>query len=283
MDLCLFVGFLSYLVKQHHVLPASMVYCSFRLSSKGSLSFIGTYLILAMTFERFYSIVRPHKASSFNTVQKAKQTCFCIIVMCIIYNIPQAFLFEAREYTCVAYAKNMNTLGTMYYGLSVILDFIFPFVALLAMNSVIIHTIRTRKILSVTSQKGQKDQKFKMHEKQIYAMLLLVSFAFLILTTSPYVLFLFNLIIDFNQLSPKYQAAHVLVYSITQKLNCTNNGINFFLYVLSGKKFRDDFLQLFRCRRHNKTFMTNSSFTNSTAVDLTDRRTENNNIATSRA
>ena len=274
MDIYVFVGFLNYLVKQHHLLPASNIYCGFRLSSESSFSFIGTYFILAMAFERFYSIVRPHKASSFNTVQKAKQTCFCIIVMCIICNIPQAFLFEARGYICVAYARNMNTLGTSYYGLSVIFDFFVPFVALLTMNSVIIHTIRTRKVLGVTSQKGQK---MARHENQIYAMLLLVSFAFLILRTPYYVLFLFNLIIDFNELSPKYQAAHSLFYSLTEKLNCTHNCLNFFLFLLSGKKFRDDFLQLFRCMRHNKTFTTNCSSINSTAVDVAGARTEDNN------
>ena len=30
------------------------------------------FLVVSMTFEHFYSIIRPHKAASFNTVQRAK-------------------------------------------------------------------------------------------------------------------------------------------------------------------------------------------------------------------
>ena len=192
-----------------------------------------------MTFECFYSIIKPPKASTVNTAKKAKIINFCILVICILFNVPQAFLYELRGPTCVPFAKNMNTLGTLYYVLSVSLDFVFPFIDLLTMNSVIIHTIQTRETLAATDQ---SDQQSKMHEKQIFAILLLVSFTFLILTTPTYVLFLLNLIMDYSKVSPKYQAANRLFYSIAQKLNYTNNGINFFLYILPGTKFRNDFI-----------------------------------------
>ena len=32
------------------------------------------------------------------------------------------------------------------------------------------------------------------------------------------------------------------------KMFYTNNGINFFLYVISGKKFRNEVLHLFKCK-----------------------------------
>ena len=257
------LGLLSYLVKQHHIITASKTYCSIRLLSKTSLSFSSTYFILVMTFERFYSIIRPHKASSFNTVRKARITCFCILMLCILYNIPQVFLYKIKGYSCVQYAENMDTLGTLYYGLSLILDFAFPFVALLTMNSVIIHTIRTREFLSATKQ---SDKTCQTHDKQIFIILLLVSFSFLILTSPSYILFLLNLIIDFNQVVPKYQAANRLFHSITQKLDCTNNGINFFLYILSGRKFRNDLVQVVQCNRKNANFTVRSNVGTSSDV-----------------
>ena len=194
-----------------------------------------------MTFDRFYGIIRPHKASSFNTVKRAKITSFIVILCCFIFNLPHAFLFVDRGYSCVPYAKNMGTLGTTYYWLSFIANFSFPFVALLIMNSFIIHTIRTRRSLTATNE-----QPLKTSDKQIFAILLLVTFSFLILTTPDYLFFLFNMVIDFNQ-SPGYKAQYYLFYSAAQKAWYANHGINFFLYILSGTKFRNDFKGMFGC------------------------------------
>ena len=51
-----------------------------------------TYLIIAMTFERFYSIVRPHKAASFNTVKRAKIIISLIFLFNFSYGIPYFFI-----------------------------------------------------------------------------------------------------------------------------------------------------------------------------------------------
>ena len=63
--------------------------------------------------------------------------------------------------------------------------------------------------------------------------LLLVTFSFLVLTTPSYMLFLFNVIVDFNK-STEYKAGFSLFYTVSQKTWFTNNAINFFLYILSG-------------------------------------------------
>ena len=227
----------------HRMMPSgSQLYCIVRITSVFASALCGVLLILAMTFDRFYGIIRPHKASSFNTVKRAKVTCLIIIIFSIIYNIPHIFFTLNRGYDCIPYGNAMvYTTGVIYYWLSFIVNYSFPFVALLVMNSFIIHTIRTRKkFLSGT------EQKMKTSERQTFIILLLVTFSFLLLTTPAYMLFLFNMIIDFNQ-SPKHKADFQLFYVISQKTRYTNNGINFFLYILSGTKFRNDFKHLFGC------------------------------------
>ena len=171
---------LIYLGTEHRLIMASPAYCGTRLVGVFSSSSSGVYLILAMTFDRFYCIIRPHKAVSFNTVKKAKTSCFVIITFNILYNIPHILLVVDKGPDCFPYAKNMGTLGTMYYWMSFIVNVAFPFFALLIMNSFIIHTIRTRQVFNDTVK---KDQKLKSSEKQIFAILLLVTFSFLILTT----------------------------------------------------------------------------------------------------
>ena len=227
--------------------PSVTVYCAVRITAVFTSSLSGVYLILAMTFDRFYGIIKPHKASSFNTVRRAKITCFIIILVCTLFNIPHMFLYIDKGYLCIPYAKHMEPLrGEFYYWLSFVVNYSFPFVALLIMNSFIIHTIRFRKNLGSTDK---IDKKLKTSERQIFMILLLVTFSFLLLTTPAYMFFLFSMIIDFGQ-SPKHQADLQLFFSAAQKTWYANNGINFFLYILSGTKFRKDFINLFqRCSR----------------------------------
>ena len=51
-----------------------------------------TLFILSMTFERFYSIIRPHKAVSINTFRKAKISIVCIVIFSIISAGPHLFI-----------------------------------------------------------------------------------------------------------------------------------------------------------------------------------------------
>ena len=204
-----------------------------------------TLLLVSMTFDRFYSIIRPHKAASFNTVKRAKVTIACIVVISILYNIPHLFLTSHDGWQCLPYGTAMSfTFGVFYYWLSFVVHYALPFVLLLTMNSVIIHKIRHRSLsTSVRNAKGAKNA-----ESQLFAILLLVTFAFLILTTPGYFLFLFIMFVNFFETAQLF-AGYYLLYSVAQKLHVTNHGINFFLYVISGQKFRTDLVNLFRFKQ----------------------------------
>ena len=152
-----------------------------------------------------------------------------------------------------------KSYSQFYYWASFVLQFAFPFVSLLMMNSVIIHTLRNRNVSegdNVKDQRSNKPQgksfKIKSSEKQVFAILLLVTFGFLILTTPGYLFFILNLFVNV-MLSPKVFA--------TQKLHFTNHGINFFFSVISGQKFRTDLQHLFRRSqtKANAVFMSDNS------------------------
>ena len=127
------------------------------------------------------------------------------------------------------------------------------------MNSVIIHKIRTRSVFKQeASSSGDANYKTKTSESQMFAVLLLVTFTFMLLTTPAYVFFLYTRVVDFSK-PPKNLATYYLFYNSVQKMAYTNCGINFFLYVISGRKFRTDFQNLFSClsqRRRQSKIMT---------------------------
>ena len=144
--------------------------------------------------------------------------------------------------------------GQLYYWLSLFVNFALPFVFLLIMNSVIIHTLRQRSLLKIKHEISTKESSvsndnhrsnFRSSETQIFAILLLVTFGFLLLTTPAYAFFLYVKFVNYHK-SPESFAEFYLFYNFAHKLYYTNYGINFFLYVISGKKFRSDLVKLFR-------------------------------------
>ena len=242
-----------------------------------STSLCSTLLILSMTFDRFYSIIRPHKAASFNTVKRAKTSIVCIMIFSALYNFPQFFVTVDDGVRCTNAPLQYVEI---YYWLSFAVNFLLPFIFLLTMNAVIIHTLRQRanmKLIDFDNQaKGQnggKNSKMKSSETQIYVTLLMVTFGFLILTTPPYILSLFIPVVNFSE-TPKRFAGFYLSFQVAQKTFFTNNCINFFFYVMSGQKFRTDLVNLFRCgskKRHKLRDSFGESLTSQTnCMSLTE-------------
>ena len=256
------------------------VHCTCATAILMMSSMCSTLFILSMTFDRFYSIIRPHKAASFNTVKRAKITIVCIVIFSILYNIPHVFITGSSGRNCNAYGEASGTsYGEFYYWFSFILNFALPFVLLLIMNSFIIHLLRKRKFkfaAKTLSNEGQGQvqsqgqiSKNRNSERQIYITLLLVTFSFLIFTTPPDVLMFYIMFIDYKKSAYSF-AAFYLFYQVGQKSYYTNYGINFFLYVMSGRRFRTDLFQLFKYGKKKEDWghsqNTNSAVTENSRV-----------------
>ena len=232
--------------------PNQADYCTIAITLLWITILCSTLFILAMTFERFYSIIRPHKAASFNTVKKAKFIILSSVIFSVTYNLPHIFISTSEGRRCGPFGKAMKTgIGKFYYWFSVVINFVLPFILLLFMNCFIIHTIHQRPNLTVVRKdnksQGQNEShtvKIKNSEMQIFIILLLVTFGFLILTTPAYAFFFYINMADYTA-TPMIYAGYILFHSVAQKLHYTNFGINFFLYIISGKKFRADLLKLF--------------------------------------
>ena len=216
-----------------------------------------------MTFDRFYSIIRPHKAASFNTVKRAKITITSIVIFSVVFNIPPLFVITNGGRECVPDLSNLPK--TFYFWLSYVVQFAIPFILLLIMNSTIIYVLRTRSILQAehkTQSQDQGDQgqgqmnKIKSSETQIIAILLLVAFSFFILITPMYAFIVYSMIVDYTK-SPYDFAVFYLFYNVMHKMFYTNNAINFFLYVISGKRFRTELISFLRFK-NDKTSGHNS-------------------------
>ena len=232
--------------------PNQFWYCALITLFAFTGSMCSTMFIIAMTFERLYSITVPHKAASFNTVKRAKVVIVCTVFICFLWSLPQLFLSDNIEKNCIPYAKETSLLGQIYYWSHTFLFFPAPFVLLLTMNSIIIHILRKRSelIIKMSANQGQGQNEsqisnMKSSNRQMFTMLLLVAFAFLILALPINIIgYYVRLSGDFTT-TPQSIALSYLLNSIGEKLYYTNFGINFYLYVISGRKFRSDLAKLF--------------------------------------
>ena len=233
--------------------PNQYWYCTRTMAILHMSGLCSTLFILSMTFERFYSIIRPHKAALFNTVKRAKVIITFVVIFSILINVPHLYTTTNNGKSCVPFGRSMQTLrGEMYYWFSALLNFIIPLILLLSMNSVIIHTLRKRSMSGVGRSESQgqgegQTTRLKSSEKQMFVLLLMISFAFLICTIPQYSLLLYTSLLDYRR-SPPLLAGFHLHHSIGQKAYYTNYGINFYLYIISGHKFRSDVANLFKCR-----------------------------------
>ena len=151
--------------------PSQLGYCAIHLYFTVSSFISSCYLLIAMTFERFYSIIQPHKASLLNTVKRAKITIASIFVFSFSFAVPYLFVVGTNGRLCIANRfASKNVLGEFYSWSTDILFFIIPFPSLLVMNSVIIYTLRKRSMLNISESIGQiqtdpKTLKLKNSEK----------------------------------------------------------------------------------------------------------------------
>ena len=144
LDMLILLGLTSYLKSVHGIdfPPNQHWFCAIATVVLWTASLSSTLFILSMTFDRFYSIIRPHKAASFNTVKRAKITIVSVVIISILYNIPFLYTVTNAGPNCVA--DRSETWKTVYHWLNYVVQFVIPFVSLLSTNSVIIHTLRKK-------------------------------------------------------------------------------------------------------------------------------------------
>ena len=226
------------------------------------ISFLGltvlqnsTFQILAMTVDKYIAIKWPHRAAMYSTPRRAKITIVIVIICVVIYNVPHFFATKLIGVQCIGFRVE-GVITKVYSWFSFVLNAIIPFGLLIYMNFAIVETIQlSQKMFSNNDTTGAESNSshqttgletrqnaMKNAENQLTIMLLLVTTLFLILLIPTYVRFVYLtfLITD----TPAKYALSTFLMQLTYKLFTTNSGINFFLYCISGQKFRNDLKEI---------------------------------------
>ena len=199
-----------------------------------------TFLVLVMTIDKYAAIKWPLKATTFSTPTRAISVCLGVVICTLCYNVPHLFASDLVKHMCVGYV--LGGLKTKIYSwINFLANFIIPFSLLIHMNYGIVKAVRnSRKMFRTREDQGMNKRRttMKSAENQLTIMLLLVTMLFLILLFPAHIRFIYSTFVGRD--TPSKYAISLLMFEITHKLYNTNNGINFFLYCISGERFRND-------------------------------------------
>ena len=178
--------------------------------------------------------------------------------MAIFYLPNLDFSRSVGKSECARYVKK-GWYVTVYSYISLIVAPVIPVAMLFAMNIIIIRAVWKSQQMRNGNQRTQQD-KNRGTEVQLTIMLILVSSLFVILLLPFEIREIYYSIVNKAE-TPKQYAIFTFVFDITYELYNTNFGINFYLYFISGTKFRRDLLNLLnrKSRKHCSAISSSTS------------------------
>ena len=234
-NMCLLTVLFAWCLNSFESLTKSPEICIFIVFLTKLWSTFGAYEIVLMTLDKTIAIQMPHRAASICTARRAKILSLVNFLISVICYSPFFLLSAQNKYNglCVRY-KTENWFVTAHIYGTLVLYPILPFLLLTSMNVIIIKSIWRSLRFRGTSQVNS--------EVQLTTMLLLVSIVFVCLTL-PFEIR--GIYYNFWFVpSPKKVATAQFVSFLTKEISNMNFCINFFLYSISGSKFRADLISL---------------------------------------
>ena len=225
----------------------SSLFCKLYFIFIFSSNFVSAWILAVMTCERCYVITNPYSMISNETLRKR---AFQIIILITIFAISlYIHLSVTYDYIAIPKSRDISANQTYFYRCSYKNEFqyfgfkIFSWIHLSAFCAVpatvifICNVIIIIFMVKYTRKKDIKRSKSKNLEgtSKLTTMLLMNSF-FILFTTLP--------IVSYFYIAKQID---VIVWESLRAINLLNYSCNFFIYLLSGKKFRDEAKKLFNC------------------------------------
>ena len=274
----------------------------------------GVMIILAMLTERVVAVLKPLQARMWLSPKRAVIVSVVLIMFSLLYNGPLLLTAggatRAGNVSCQGYTFS-NTLTAIYSTVTLVVQVVIPFLAILIMNAIILYAVKTSRLTTRTetdgksfgtssstvvmddisdipdtpqarpeprrtpspkpkrsdmpaaagsSRQGQnglvKKRKITYQERQLTVMAAIMTLVFVLLTMPRYLYSAVVVITSNSQTNGNSNGrfnGHAsfdwhLASVVFQRLYTTNSACNFFLYVLSGSKFRRDLRQMVCCR-----------------------------------
>ena len=219
------------------------VYCKLTGFVFDSAKYISSWLIVAIALERTVSAKVPHHVARISGQSFGIKTIATIVVIAFILN------------SHLLYGWTGVTDGTVIWcytipgPYSILWNYFHPFILAIFYSLlpgtilILCNTVMVKAVFASTKIRGAISDQAARRNQDLMIVAILVSISFIILT-SPHPLFLI-----FSGKTNYFERTDVdiLIYNITRLMGYINNAINFFLYVISGSRFRKNFKEMIKC------------------------------------
>ncbi|ELU05076.1 hypothetical protein CAPTEDRAFT_218647 [Capitella teleta] len=204
-------------------------------------------LIVTMTIERFISVFLPFQAKTL--CSKYRMTLAVMVVATTIAALNSVFLFIVTKQgsgSCGIYETYEYEFFRFWPWVDFVIASLYPSIIIVIGNILIIHKLFTSRS-AVAGRKVMKSQ------KSMTMTLILISASFALLTWPSCLVY----ITKHSEFYPGGETGPDLLYTVTILMFYANSSVNFFLYCLSGCKFRGALRGLFTCSFSRKKRVVN--------------------------
>ena len=221
-------------------------------------------LLVTISVEKFIALYFPLKTKTICTVRIAKRVSTVMALSFALFSAQFFYIGETLTKNGGLYCDYTKVSGEfrrILFGIVIAILYSYgPFLIMIIANFAIIYKFISAKLK--TSQEGTESTSQALSKSAMNgtAMLLTVSFSFIILT-APIVLV--NVIYKDNEIP-------YTVFAITLAIEYVNHGINCVLYCLSGTRFRNELKKTICCYKDDLQRAITTSAANITMVSEVD-------------
>lgn len=205
---------------------------------------------LFFNLDRCLSLHFLHWKQHYGKLSRTKYYIGTLTIICLLLN-SHILLFNGYRadsvVKCYATRTNPHYIFPQWERVHLVVYNLCPFTTMLFCNTYIISiTVRSARIRSSTQRKGSANAR----RRQLSLMLLIVTFAFVLLTLPSCIYFVF-----FRHRMPSDESSKTYRYMVQiclSSIQFTSHAINFFLYCFSATNFRQelhDFISELFCGR----------------------------------
>ncbi|KAL8610558.1 hypothetical protein ACOMHN_006278 [Nucella lapillus] len=236
------------------------VYCKIHIWIVAQITTTSAYFLVCMTVHRAISVVWPHRVNLMCTRRRVfiLLTVIAVLVAAIyshrLYGHAVVFLRKPDIYHCKMKSESYGAfVKNVFYYIQLVIYSLLPFACLVLANGVLVWKLRT-SVKEADQQfaagRGEVSEARQKTAKSVTATIVCVSIAFIVLT-APLSIYQAIYFVDaaFGRLSNAQYAEYSFIFVVFFMLFYSNHAFNFYLYCLTGKRFREEFINIFRGRK----------------------------------
>ena len=219
------------------------------------------YMIAFIAYQRYEAVCKIFTRQSNITWKLAAYGIIHVVFVSLLINAPAYFTGGSSTKTVCSSYHSYSSIGVIWFVMIIIVFWVFPIILICLWNIEIVKELRRHalELVCTNSQSGMEMsrinsantaheeepvRRYRDTDRRFTRMLILISMDYIFL-----LLPLLLRTVYFFYLKPTHysqEATRFLVYHITNKLFMCNHAINFYLYCLSGARFRNDFIKLIK-------------------------------------